>query len=157
MPYETETTITMDEARKLSLTHILKASQGLWRFIIIADVVYLLFAIVTILLKYYPAVLICCLGIVVFTAMPFIKAYLSSTNEWKSNKLIQNATYKFKFNDNRFEVISPKGSSSIEYSALYRIIETKDRFYLYISKNQTFVIIKENCSNELIALLQEIA
>ena len=86
-----------------------------------------------------------------------VYAYLSSTNEWKSNKLIQNATYKFKFNDNGFEVISPKGSSSIEYSALYRIIETKDRFYLYISKNQTFVIIKENCSNELIALLQEIA
>jgi hypothetical protein len=39
---------------------------------------------------------------------------------------------------------------------LYRILETKTNFYLFLAKDQALNIIKANCSQELIEFLQSI-
>ena len=41
-------------------------------------------------------------------------------------------------------------------NTLYRVVETPTNFYLMIARNQGMVIVKENCSAELIAFLQKL-
>ena len=47
-------------------------------------------------------------------------------------------------------------SPTIPYDKLYRVVETPTNFYLLIARNQGMVIVKENCSAELIAFLQKL-
>ncbi|MBR7047357.1 MAG: YcxB family protein, partial [Campylobacter sp.] len=46
--------------------------------------------------------------------------------------------------------------SQIKYEDLYKIVETKTNFYLFVGNILAFTIIKENCSAELIEFLQKI-
>ena len=48
------------------------------------------------------------------------------------------------------------GFTTIPYDKLYRVVETPTNFYLMIARNQGMVIVKENCSAELIAFLQKL-
>lgn len=155
MSYETETTLTKDEATKLAKAHLLKASREIWIYVLIADILFLISGILYLISGkvFLPVVFFAVM--VILPVLVIVLTISRSRKEWQSNKLIQNAVYRFRFHDGNFEVETPNGKAEVGYEKLYRIIETKDRFYLYISKNQTYPVNKEKCESGLISFLHE--
>ena len=85
----------------------------------------------------------------------FIPINIKST--YRSNKTMMNGSdVKIDFYNDHFEEASIKGTAKVDYKDLYKIIETKTHFYLMLAKNQGGIIIKQNCTPELIAFLQEL-
>lgn len=67
-------------------------------------------------------------------------------------KLLQKAQNKttmeeyiceYKFYKNNFIVSAPEGSTTIFYFKLYKVIETETNFYIFISKENGFIVSKE--------------
>ena len=72
----------------------------------------------------------------------------------KTNKALGNLNVHYTFNEEDFEWTSPKVSARSNYSAIYRIVEDKNFFFLKPSARQMMIVPKENCSSELIAFLE---
>ena len=47
--------------------------------------------------------------------------------------------------------------SKIPYQKIFRILETPTNFYLMLAKTQGLIVIKSNCSDELISFLQNLS
>jgi len=62
--------------------------------------------------------------------------------EFKSDKLSGNNTNTFEFYDNHFEVSNKNGSFNYKYFMLHKIYETPEYFYLYVSKENAFLVSK---------------
>lgn len=62
--------------------------------------------------------------------------------EFKSDKLSENNVNKFSFYDKEFVVSNKKGKFSYKYFMLYRVFETSEYFYLYVSKENAFLVSK---------------
>ncbi|MBQ2430817.1 MAG: YcxB family protein, partial [Campylobacter sp.] len=80
-----------------------------------------------------------------------------------SHKLGVNQHSFFEFYDdyftektNEFNENSSSNFSKIKYEDLYKIVETKTNFYLFVGNILAFTIIKQNCSAELIEFLRKI-
>lgn len=65
-------------------------------------------------------------------------------NELKSDKVSNNNTNTFSFYNNNFLVENNNGSFSFRYFMLRRIFETDDFFYLYVSKENAFLVSKKS-------------
>lgn len=73
-----------------------------------------------------------------------------------SNLSIQNLQIEYTFFKDNFTCHSKLGDIKIEYRNVYRILETKTNFYFMLSQNQGMILKKENCSEELMALIQNL-
>ena len=78
------------------------------------------------------------------------KAYFS--NSFLQNNRLQS----FSFYADHFEEKTNASLSKIEYSLIHTIIETETNFYILTGENQGYVIIKNNCSPELIEFIQNL-
>ena len=155
MPYETETTLTIEEAKALAKNYLMKMSKGIWIYVIVADFLFPAAGIFYLSSGKIYMTAIMFLAMAFLPVMVVILTLSRSTREWKSNKLVQNAVYRFRFHESKFDVETPNGKAEVEYGKLFRILETKDHFYLFISKNQAYSVIKGNCSPELVAFLHD--
>ncbi len=66
--------------------------------------------------------------------------------EMKSEKVSTNNTNTFSFYDKNFEVQNNNGSFKYKYFMLRRVFETNDFFYLYVTKENAFLISKNTFS-----------
>ncbi len=66
--------------------------------------------------------------------------------ELESDKLENNLTNKFSFFDKYFEVENPNGKFNYKYSMIYRAFDKEDCFYLYITKENAFLLSKNTFS-----------
>lgn len=73
-----------------------------------------------------------------------------------SNKMIDSEISDYKFYETKFTETDSHGSVTLAYADLARIIETSTNFYLMIAENQGYLILKSNCSPELITFLSEL-
>lgn len=62
--------------------------------------------------------------------------------EMESDKVTDNNTNTFSFFDKNFTVQNNNGSFAFRYFMLHRVFETADYFYLYVSKENAFLISK---------------
>ena len=98
-------------------------------------------------------------GIIVAVLIPVI-FYL--VNSWvikrlyQSNHALQGQVSTFRFYRDHFEQDNALGHTSIPYDELTEIVETKTNFYLMVDKNQGMILIKENCTPELTAFVQNL-
>ena len=83
-----------------------------------------------------------------------IEVYAKKT--YYSNKAITSCVADFEFYDNYVREITQNGETKLEYSKIYKIIETKTNFYIMASVNQGFIIVKSNCSDGLIDFIKSI-
>ena len=65
---------------------------------------------------------------------------------------IINAKIKYIFKKNNFQITTDK-DEYIDYDKLYKVINTKDAYYLYINKNSAFIVDKTNLKDEDITIL----
>ena len=75
---------------------------------------------------------------------------------YNSNKVIQEIESEISFYEDCFEQTNSLGTSKITYDKIYRILENDTNLYIMISKNQGYIIIKENCSQELIDFIKNL-
>ena len=90
---------------------------------------------------------------IILTSVLLFKINYSFSNHFPNkNKLI-----RYKFFSDYFEIETENTNARTRYSDLYKIVETKENFYLCVSINRFHVIIKSNCSAELISFLRDLA
>lgn len=66
--------------------------------------------------------------------------------EMNSDKMSDNNTNTFSFYDKTFEVKNKNGSFTYRYIFLHKVFETSDYFYLYVTKENAFLISKNTFS-----------
>lgn len=86
--------------------------------------------------------LVLTLGLIVFIAYRVYRPKMIVKRENNSDKFTSNNTNTFKFFDKNFEVKNNNGSFYYRYFALHRIFEAKDFFYLYVNRENAFLISK---------------
>lgn len=86
---------------------------------------------------------------IVLIAFIFYRLYhpkMVVDREIKSDKISTNNTNTFTFFDKNFEVKNNNGSFIYRYIMLRKVFETKDYFYLYVTKENAFLISKKTFS-----------
>ena len=97
--------------------------------------------------------------LIVAVLTPLIFHLIGSRMEKKAyyaNTAMQDVVLTYSFYPDHVETNNTLGFTTIPYDKLYRVVETPTNFYLLIARNQGMVIVKENCSAELIAFLQKL-
>lgn len=153
--FTTHTEYTYEEYRKMCSVVRNKIQKMNLR--IIAGFIALFICFICLfLLKEYGFALSFFIAAFGFPVATNIVLKLSVVKEWKTNKIIKNMRAKYSFFEDHFEVDNESGHTSIYYDNIFKILETGTNIYIMISENQSMIIIKKNCSPELLAFLQEI-
>ena len=109
-------------------------------------------AIVAIVLNYikgnYNVVFLVIVFIIVYPIILSITLNSQIKKMYKSNKRINMLEEVLTFYDDYLESKSSHNYCKVLYSDIYKICETKSNFYIFISDNQAFIIIKSEI-NEL--------
>lgn len=69
--------------------------------------------------------------------------------QFKELLQLQGTENKFEFYEDRVEIHAAIGYNRYEYEMFQKIVETKENYYLMLTQNRGFVIIKRACSAEL--------
>lgn len=154
--YKTQTAYSFEEYSKYNEAVLLK-QKGLKAVMIIIPVLYVLLMGVVLYATKEPStvfvlVLALLLSAVIFTAS--FKKTIKKT--YYSNKAITSCVADFEFYDNYVREITQNGETKLEYSKIYKIIETKTNFYIMASVNQGFIIVKGNCPDGLVDFIKSI-
>lgn len=96
------------------------------------------------------------IGAVLFPIFLFFRLDSEAEKVFRSNKLMQNELITMNFYSDRVESSSIMGNSIIEYDKIYRIIETKTHFYIMVAKNQGLIVVKRNCTPQLISFIEQL-
>ncbi len=84
--------------------------------------------------------------LVSFVCYRTIKPKMIVDNEIKSDKYGEDSTNTFSFYEKDFEVKNKKGRFKYRYSIFRKIYETNNFFYLYVSKENAFLVSKNTFS-----------
>ncbi len=84
--------------------------------------------------------------LVSFISYRILRPKMVVDKELASDKLGSDNKVKFVFYDKNFEVTNQKGTFSHKYFNLRKVFETNDYFYLYISKENAFLLSKKTFS-----------
>ncbi len=78
---------------------------------------------------------------------------------YKQSKRISDSENSYIFTDKKFSVESSgegiNGRSEVEYTSLYKAVETKGFFYLYISKGQAMIVDKSTVTDGEAELIRQ--
>lgn len=105
--------------------------------------------------EYYSLVTAFVIVILIIVIIP-VSLNKSIKKTYYSNKMISKTVCEFEFYDKELVEKTPDGSMKVQYENLYKIIETKTNLYLMIAQNQGFIIVKENCTPELIEFIKRL-
>ena len=75
---------------------------------------------------------------------------------YESNRVLKDNFSVFDFYDKYFEQTNAVSHSVVKYSDIYKIVETDKNIYIMVAKNEGYILLKSNCSKELIEFLKSI-
>ena len=78
--------------------------------------------------------------LIVFIIYRILRPKMLVDNELKGDKLTTNNINTFYFYDKTFEAKNERGVFSYKYSLLYKTFETDRYFYLYVNKENAFLV-----------------
>lgn len=152
--YETEIVCTYDEYKKYNNT--LKVRTKLFYIIILFMWVSAIFLGIRNFETIFAKVVIPSLAVLAYIVLLILMIWFGGKSEWKSNKIMHNKTVVYHFFEDNMEISTENGKVKINYDDLHKIIETKTNFYLMDSLNAGKLILKDNCSPELRAFIQQL-
>ena len=82
------------------------------------------------------------IGLLVYVWAKIIRPTQSVKKDQKSQKLSGHFVNNYEFYKNYFKVQNSEGKAQIIYFKLYRVVETKAYFYIYISREYAFIVSK---------------
>lgn len=146
--FQTETEYTYDEYKKYN-HEILYKIRKVSRTILIMELVLLAAAYMVKDLTYVVAAL--CVPLI-FRIVFFVKA----KSTYNKNSDIHNVIFSYKIYQNYIEQDSILGNSVVYNSQIQKVLETKTNFYLITGPDSGVILVKKNCSPELIRYLEEL-
>lgn len=154
--YKTQTAYSFEEYSKYNEAVLLK-QKSLKAVMIIIPVLYvLLMGAVFYSTREISTVFVVLFALLLSTAI-FIASFKKTIKKtYYSNKAITSCVADFEFYDNYVREITQNGETKLEYSKIYKIIETKTNFYIMASVNQGFIIVKGNCPDGLVDFIKSI-
>ncbi len=152
--YKTKTKFTYEEFKRYE-DECFKKKNLIITFIS-ALILIIIGIFLTVSYKDYIFIIGVSIGVLVGVIGTIIRINNTIKKLWESNKIIQNAEVEYTFYDDHFEQKSNVSNSKIKYDMIYKIVETKTNFYIFISTNQGYIINKENCKEKLIELIRNL-
>ena len=154
--YKTQTAYSFEEYSKYNEAVLLK-QKGFKAVMIIIPVLYILLMVAV----FYSTREISTVFVVLFALLLSTAIFIASFKKtikktYYSNKAITSCVADFEFYDNYVREITQNGETKLEYSKIYKIIETKTNFYIMLSVNQGFIIVKANCTDGLIDFIKSL-
>jgi hypothetical protein len=150
-PLKTETIVDLSECVKLNreIVYRNKALKKIFFFQII------IFALCLIVLQIHLALLV---GLIFLFSFYHTRRAINKQSEkyYHSNKKLQNQKVEYEFYEDYLIIKGQEFENNMKYADLHNIIETKENFYLMESISTAFIIIKTNCSQELIKHLSNL-
>lgn len=153
--FTTKTPYTMEEFMRFSEQIGLKSKRFVRTRLMLFTAIILL-AVVALLNRSYGMAIGFAIGGVLF---PFVLVSSFRSNvrrTYNSNALIRDAVCTLSFYEQHMAGDDPTGHAEYTYDKLYSIVETDTNFYIMISENQGSIVIKQNCTPELISFIQEL-
>ena len=80
--------------------------------------------------------------LIIFVIYRFVRPNIIANSEFNSDKLEDNNVNTFSFYDKEFEVLNKNGTFTYKYFMIYKIFEIKDFYYIYMSKENAFLVSK---------------
>lgn len=99
------------------------------------------------------------LAVALFVSYIFVllAALLGIKKTYESNKAMKrNPVSTVYFYNEHLTETNSKGVVNLAYADIYKIVETKTNFYIMLAKNNGIIIVKQNCTPELIIFLQNL-
>ncbi len=83
-------------------------------------------------------------GLMIYVWYKIIRPTIREEKTRKGPKLKGNFINTYKFYKNYFKVENPEGQAQVLYFKIYRVVETRDYYYIYISRENAFVMSKNS-------------
>jgi len=151
--FKTEMKYTFDEYNKFNSVIIKKKLRKV-------EIYLILLGLCALLLKfldpntYLPLFLL--IFIIIYPAVLYFSIKTRVKKTYDSNIMIKNLTETIKFYKEHFVVKTENSEARVEYNQLHKMIETNTNFYLMIADNQGYLVLKENCNEELIKFITDL-
>lgn len=152
--FETKTILTYDVYRKFSFEAARKTKFAV--VLIVYEVIVLLLAIASIIMKRYTIFIESVILLIIFPLLTYLIRIRAINKIYYSNKVALNQEYIIRFYPDCIVRITDNSTANFKYDQLYKVIESKENFYIMISANQGIPIIKSNCSPELIEFIRKL-
>lgn len=153
--FTTTTTVTLDEYMKYSERISLKSKRFVG-MLIITTVLLLLLSLVAFLNKSYTKAMVCVIVGMLYPVVSMVYSRIDMKRVYNRDALIHDALCKFSFFAQHMVGEGLTDCLEYTYDRLYSIVETETNFYIMIAKDQGWIVVKQNCTPELIAFIQEI-
>lgn len=102
-----------------------------------------------------PAAILVLIVTVFYPVIWYMQINNTIKNVYQSS-LYQEYTIHYTFNEKEVNMQTPVGESTVALNKLYKVVETEDYVYMFISGNQAFPVLKQDCSDELKTLLKNL-
>ena len=147
--FQSQTEYTFNEYKKYNRLMLYKV-RNVNKTIIIFEVLLLIVAFVTKNMTYV-------LGALLVPIIFKVVFYLQEKRAYKRNPRLHNMMMTHRFYEDRIEQESSLGNVVVYHYQIRDIYETNTNYYLITQNNGTKMIVKENCSIDLLAHLRQLS
>lgn len=142
--FKNTTTLNKDNYLDLIKFHGKKNNFKYYSYTAVMALILIIGMSYQIILKNYISLILLALIFIGFLAYRLLSPYKKAEKEMKGEKLQGNLTNTFFFYDKNFIVKNKYGKDSLKYRKIFKIYENDDVFYIYINKENVFIIEKNN-------------
>ena len=82
------------------------------------------------------------IGILIFLFYKLIRPILKEKKNRSAEKISGSYVNHYKFYQNYFEIHNPEGDAKVSYLKVYKIIETKESYYIFLTREDAFIVSK---------------
>lgn len=137
------TALNKDEYLELIKFHGKKNNLKYYSYTAVMGLILIIGMSYQIILKNYVSLILLALIFIGFLAYRFIEPYRKSEKEIKDEKIQGNLINTYIFYDENFVVKNKYGKDTLKYRKLFKVYENNNAFYLYINKEDVFIMEKD--------------
>lgn len=137
------TTLNENEYKELIKFHGKKNNFKYYLYTAVMGLILIIGMSYQIVLKNYISLTLLALIFIGFLAYRFIEPYRKAEKEIKGEKVQGNLVNTYIFYDKNFVIKNKYGKDTLKYRKLFKVYDNDNVFYLYISKEDVFIIEKD--------------
>lgn len=141
--FKNVTTLNKDEYIELIKFHGQKNNFKYYLYTAIMGLILIIGMSYQIILGNYISLTLLALIFIGFLAYRFIEPYRKAEKEMKGEKVQGNLVNTYIFYDKNFVIKNKYGKDILKYRKLFKVYDNDNVFYLYISKEDVFIIEKD--------------
>lgn len=141
--FKNVTTLNKDEYIELIKFHGHKNNFKYYLYTAIMGLILIIGMSYQIILRNYISLTLLALIFIGFLAYRFIEPYRKAEKEMKGEKVQGNLVNTYIFYDKNFVIKNKYGKDTLKYRKLFKVYDNDNVFYLYISKEDVFIIEKD--------------